>query len=151
MAQPLAETVLTMLARSGIDAELEAGSLARIDYGSAQVDIEIAENPATVAVRACVLTDVEVADSDHEFRILRALNSRNARSRFGKFFLDREGGQINLEYEVLGGWLQQEELLNAVRQVARGADDHDDLLIEELGTGRRATDVHGRPEAATSL
>ena len=148
---PITNTVLTLLARLGINAELEAGSLTRIHYGSAVVTLETAENPATVAVRARVLAEVEIADSDSELRILRALNSRNARSRFGKFFLDREAAEITLEYEILGGFLQQEELLNALQAVAQTADDHDDLLIEELGTGRRASDIGGRAEAATAL
>ena len=147
----LTDTVLTMLARIGIDADLENGYLARIHYGSAAVTLEIAANPATLAVRACVLADVKVADADHELRILRTLNDSNSRSRFGKFVLDREAAEITLEYEILGGFLQQEELLNALQAVARTADDQDDLLIEELGTGRRASDVVGRPEASTSL
>ena len=140
-----------MLVQLEIDHEVEADHLARIQYGSAEVTVEVAENPATVAVRACILGEVRAPEPDDELRILRSLNDLNNRSRFGKFFFDRDAGVIWLEYEILGTHLQADELLNALQAVAKTADDHDELLMEELGTGRRASDLVGRPEVAPSF
>jgi hypothetical protein len=36
--------------------------------------------------------------------------------------------------------LQDSEFMNALTTVARLADDHDDVLVRELGHGRRAAD-----------
>jgi hypothetical protein len=40
--------------------------------------------------------------------------------------------------------LQDEELLSAVGSVARTADEHDDALQDDFGTGLRASDRAGR-------
>ena len=143
----LTDQVRLMLAELAVEYDVQSGYLARIQYGSADITVEIAENPSAVAVRARVLREVEASEPDDELRVLRSVNDRNGRSRFGKFYFDRERGDITLEYEILGGYLQPQELLNALQAVATTADDHDDLLMEELGTGKRASDLVGRPEA----
>ena len=86
-----------------------------------------------------MLDELELAPEE-ESTALRALNDRNRSVRFAKFMLEQGAGSITLEYDLLGDYLQPEELINAVTAVAQMADDHDDLLREELGGGRRAAD-----------
>ena len=116
-----------------------------IHYGSALVQIEVADGPPTptIAVRAVVLVDVGIDDNEDELRVLRMLNERNGRLRFGKFFYDREQERIVVEYEILASHMQHEELVHATSVVAHLADDHDDLLRDQIGCGRRASDVAG--------
>jgi Putative bacterial sensory transduction regulator len=68
------------------------------------------------------------------------LNERNRTLPYGKFFFDPAAGEIHVEYELLGDDLQESEIINALTTVARLADDHDDVLVGELGHGRRAAD-----------
>ena len=84
--------------------------------------------------RVVSLTDEE------EFRLLRSLNERNRTLPYGKFFFDAAAGEIHVEYELLGDELQDAEFVNALTTVARLADDHDDVLMDEVGHGRRAAD-----------
>jgi hypothetical protein len=151
--ETLLERVKLTLAQREINYSLERGHLLRVEHGSADVAIDVEDRPgsSTVAVRAIVLAEVEASDMEAELRILRSVNERNARSRFGRFYWDRSTAEIILEYKILGSHLQPEEMINALSAVATGADDQDDLLMEELGTGRRASDVRGRTEVARSF
>ncbi len=126
-----------------------SGSKISIDYGSAEVQIEVVDSPPvpTVTVRSPALIEVETANDEDELLVLRVLNERNARLRFGKFYLDHERERIVVEYEMLGSHLQPEELLHGLSIVATLADDHDDLLKEQIGQGQRAADVSGRTDA----
>ena len=64
----------------------------------------------------------------------------NQLSKFGKFYYDENRAAIVLEHDLLGDYLDSEELLNAVRTVGAHADRSDDELRQALGTGERAID-----------
>lgn len=139
--RPVSDEVQVILSQRDIAFSVEAGPTLRIPHGSAEIVVHFDDlaGGQTIRLQAVVLDAVEL-DGDRELESLRALNDRNSRLRFGKFFWDRDARSIILEYDLLGEFLQAEELLNAVNQVARTADQHDDLLLGELGTGRRAVD-----------
>jgi Putative bacterial sensory transduction regulator len=125
----------------GLSYDIEADDRLAIDYGSARLVIVVRRTgeSSVMRVSACVVDAVAVSDDD-EFRLLRSLNERNRSLPYGKFFFDRAAGEVHIEYEVLGDDLQDSEFMNALTTVARIADDHDDILIAELGHGRRAAD-----------
>lgn len=119
----------------------ESGPIFRLPHGSAQVSLEFDDlgGGSVIRVSALVLDELE-QNGDDDLSALRAVNDRNRTLRFGKFIWDAEKREIRLEYNLLGDWLQPEELMNALTSVAQMADAHDDLLQEELGSGRRAAD-----------
>ena len=129
------------LIERGIRFERRNDAALRIPHGSAEVlvDIDDLAGGTVIRVSALVLDELELAPEE-ESTALRALNDRNRSVRFAKFVLEQGAGSITLEYDLLGDYLQPEELINAVTAVARMADDHDDLLRAELGGGRRAAD-----------
>jgi hypothetical protein len=120
---------------------IEAEDRLAIDYGSARLRVLVRRTgeSAVMRISACILDDVNV-DDDAELRLLRSLNERNRTLPYGKFFFDGGAGEIHVEYELLGDDLQDSEFMNALTTVAQLADDHDDILLRELGHGRRATD-----------
>jgi Putative bacterial sensory transduction regulator len=124
-----------------IDYEIAAEDRLSVDYGSARLVILVRATgeSAVMRVSACVLDEVRVSDEE-EFRLLRSLNERNRILPYGKFFFDGASGEVHVEYELLGDDLQESEFVNALRMVARLADDNDDVLLAELGHGRRAAD-----------
>jgi Putative bacterial sensory transduction regulator len=81
-------------------------------------------------------------------RALAAVNLRNCGLIFGRLCYYEEEGVIAYEYAILAGQLQSEEFLRALQIIAAHADTLDDDLRAELGTGRTARDVWGRPEDA---
>jgi hypothetical protein len=127
----------------GVAYEIETGDRLAIDYGSARLTIVVRRvgDSTVMRVSACVVDAVSVS-GEAELRLLRSLNERNRTLPYGKFFLDAATGEIHVEYELLGDDLQESELMNALTTVARLADDHDDVLVGELGHGRRAADRH---------
>jgi hypothetical protein len=124
-----------------IEYEIEADDRLAVAYGSARLTIIVrrAVESSVMRVSACVLDELTV-DDDLELRLLRSLNERNRTLPYGKFYFDRSRGQIHVEYELLGDDLQDSEFMNALTTVCRLADDHDDMLMSELGHGRRAAD-----------
>lgn len=150
------DAILDQIRFALIEREIEHtldGRRFAIDYGSAEIQIDVVDAPPapTVALRAAVLLDISVDDPEAELALLRSLNDRNARLRFGKFYFDLDHSQIVVEYEILGTHLQSEEVLHALAVVATLADDHDDTLLDELGQGKRASDIAGRAEAARAF
>src|SRR4051794_30173681 len=129
------------LIERGVRFERAEDSTLRVPHGSAEVRIEIDDlaGGTVIRVSALVLDEFDLGP-DQESTALRALNDRNRNVRFAKFMLDQSKASITLEYDLLGDYLQPEELINAVTAVAQLADDHDDLLRDELGSGRRAAD-----------
>lgn len=134
------------LARLGLQShdiayDVEADDRLAIDYGSARLTVNVRRTgeSAVIRVSACVLDEVKV-DGDEELRLLRSLNERNRTLRYGKFFYDPGLGAIQVEYEILADDVQDSEFMNALTTVTQLADDHDDLLRDELGRGRRAAD-----------
>lgn len=142
------EQVRLILQARGIEYHVSPSHEIHIDYGSARVEVAFrsAAGETIIRVLALVLDELEI-DDEVEFRILRSLNDRNRTLPFGKFVLDRERAEVQVEYEILGDHLQDPEFMTALTAVAGLADDHDDLLQSEFGTGRRAADRHGRGEA----
>jgi hypothetical protein len=134
------EHVRLVLAERGMDFTT-SGGIFSLAHGSAHVEIEpVDATPPTVTVRSFVLTDVHPADEVTELALLRRLNELNASLRFGKFYLDEAGDSILVEYEILASHMQAEELLHALAVVKTLADDHDDILKDHIGHGRRAID-----------
>jgi Putative bacterial sensory transduction regulator len=125
----------------GISYEIEADDRLAISYGSARLNVLVrrAGESSVMRVSACVVDAIDVSDEE-EFRLLRSLNERNRTLPYGKFFFDASASEIHVEYELLGNDLQDSEFMNALTTVARLADDHDDILVAELGHGRRAAD-----------
>jgi hypothetical protein len=125
----------------GIGYEIEAGDRLMVDYGSARLRIVVRRTAesSVMHISACVLDAIALSDDD-ELRLLRSLNERNRSLPYGKFFLDPPAGEIHVEYELLGDHLQDAEFMNALTTVARLADDHDDILMGELGQGRRGAE-----------
>ena len=120
---------------------LSDGPTVSVPHGSAEVSIEFDDLGGSTVVRvsAVVLDELDLRDGD-DAGALRAINDRNRTLRFGKFVLEADSRRITLEYDLLGGFLQPEEVVNAVTSVAQMADEHDDRLLRELGSGRRAVD-----------
>jgi hypothetical protein len=112
--------------------EVEADDRLAIHYGSARLSV-------LIRMSACVLDEVAV-QGDEELRLLRSLNERNRTLSYGKFFYVAGQGEIHVEYEILADDVQGSEFMNALTTVARLADDHDEILMRELGQGRRVTD-----------
>lgn len=129
------------LSERGIRFDRDEDDALRIPHGSAEVLVGFDDlaGGTVIRVSALVLDELELVP-DSESAALRALNDRNRSVRFAKFILEHGAGSITLEYDLLGDYLQAEELINAVTAVAQMADDHDDLLRDELGGGRRAAD-----------
>lgn len=135
------QIVESTLAEREIRFDRRPGPVVHVRHGSAEVIIGFDDlaGGSVIRVSAVVLDDLGVG-SDAEPVVLKALNDRNRAVRFAKFVLGPDGDSITLEYDLLGDFLQPEELINAVTSIAQMADDHDDLLRQELGSGRRAID-----------
>ncbi len=101
--------------------------------GSALVSIRILpfEQDAIVEVGANV---VEGATLSQE--LLRELLELNHSMVFGKFGLG-PGGVVTLQHALFGSTLDRPELVNAVKGVARAADEWDDKIVAKAG-GRTA-------------
>lgn len=122
----------------------EFGSFSRVDEtsffakrGSTVVAIEVlpwAED-ALVVVSADVVQGADLGSPD----LMRMLLEHNHASYFGFFGVRPEDGVITLHHALRGSTLDREELLPAVVEVARVADDWDDEIIAIAG-GRTAAD-----------
>lgn len=146
------DQVRLILQSRGIQYEVLPEGVLKIDYGSAETIISFrwSAGETVILVSSRVLEDLSIDDA-LEFRILRSLNDRNRTLPFGKFMLDRESASVSVEYEILGDHLQDPEFMTALSAVAVLADDHDDLLQQEFGTGRKAAERRGRPDAIRSF
>jgi len=96
-----------------------------------------------ISLRSEVLVDVEVTE-ESRLQILEHLNALNQSSLFGRFYLDADRSTIVLRHDLLGDELQADELINALYTVGLLADQTDDELMHEIGTGIRASDAAGR-------
>ena len=114
-----------------------------VPAGSAAVQIAFDEwgrGRTMIRLRANVLIELEVAD-DNRLEILEQLNALNQSALFGRFYLDADRSTIMLEHELLGDFLDADELMNALYSVGQIADQSDDQLQVALGTGRRAIEL----------
>lgn len=97
--------------------------------GSAVVVIRISpwEEDAMVTIEANVVEGASLAAN-----MLSQLLEFNHTSTFGAFGL-REDGMITVHHCLLGSRLDPTQLLPAVLEVARIADDWDDVIVEQAG------------------
>src|SRR4051812_2263733 len=97
------------LAERGIRFERGDDTTLRIPHGTAEVcvDFDDLAGGTVIRVSALVLDALELAP-EHESAALRALNDRNRSVRFAKFILEQTKGNITLEYDLLGDYLQPE-------------------------------------------
>ena len=117
--------------------------LVPVPQGSAAVLIDFqrwGRRQTMISLRSDVLVDVEVTD-DNRVQILEHLNQLNQSSLFGRFYLDADRSTIVLQHDLLGDELQAEELVNALYTVGALADQADDDLRSQLGSGTRALDI----------
>lgn len=117
--------------------------LVPVPQGSAVVEIEFhpwARAQTMISLRSDVLVDVEMTE-ENRLEVLEHLNALNQTSLFGRFHLDADRTTVVLQHDLLGDQLQAEELINALYTVGLLADQADDELLRELGSGARASDV----------
>jgi hypothetical protein len=147
----LVDEVRLVLQRHGVEYDALSPDELRIHHGSAEVQLACQTGARSiVSLSSEVLSECHIPEGGH-LRALRSLNDRNRSLSFGKFFYDAESRTIVLRYDLLAEHMQDEELLHALFAVAQTADDHDDLLQSELGTGLRASERSGREPSAHSL
>jgi hypothetical protein len=96
-----------------------------------------------ISLRSEVLVDVEVTE-ENRLQVLEHLNALNQTSLFGRFHLDADRSTVILQHDLLGDELQAEELINALYTVGVLADQADDQLLREFGSGTRASDHAAR-------
>ena len=150
MLDEVTQQVRLTLHERGIDYVRLDGALL-VHYGSADVEIAFrSDTGTTIDVSSCVLDELELTP-EREIQILRSINDRNRSLRFGAFHLDAEERKLYVRYELVGDFLQPEELMNALTAIAHVADDHDDLMMREFGTGRRGSDRAGRAEVVPAF
>lgn len=136
----LLDDVRLALQRGGVEYDVAGSDELRIRHGSAEVLLQLGSGGRSViSLSSDVLSRCEIG-ADEELGVLKALNDRNRALSFGTFFLTEAADRIVLRYDLLAEHMQDEELLHALHAVAKAADDHDDILQRELGTGLRAGD-----------
>jgi hypothetical protein len=120
-----------------------------LTYGSARLIVVFRpyNDSVVVSIRAYVLDEVD-SSGDRLLQIYERLNALNAERFFGKLYLEQPG-TIMLEYDLLGDELDARELLHAVSTISGMADELDDSLSAELGTGTKAEDMAKRAQGDT--
>jgi hypothetical protein len=147
--QRIIQQVHGILAREDVRFALSADResfLVPVPHGSAAVLIDFhpwGRGQTMISLRSEVLVDVEVTE-ESRLQILEHLNALNQSSLFGRFYLDADRSTIVLRHDLLGDELQADELINALYTVGLLADQTDDELMHEIGTGIRASDAAGR-------
>jgi hypothetical protein len=97
-----------------------------------------------VSTRSVVLDEVD-SSGDRLLQIYERLNALNEERFFGKLYLQKPG-TIMLEYDLLGDQLDAQELLHALSTISSMADELDDVLSTELGTGVKAEEIAKRAQ-----
>jgi hypothetical protein len=144
------EQVLGILTENGLRFTADAGNdTFFVPEGSSGVHVKVNTwgDDTAVVLTAHVLDQVDSAGERRQ-AILEELNRHNRDRYFNKLYLVDEPPLIVLQQELLGSELDGEELMNALRTVAFGADELDDELIATLGTGRRWSDAEPPPADA---
>jgi hypothetical protein len=127
--------------------------LVPVPHGSAAVVVTFHDwgrGQTMISLRAEVLVNVDVKKSNR-LETLELLNALNQTALFGRFYLDADRATIQLDYDLLGDELDSEELMNALYTVGIVADETDDQLLTQLGTGERASDVFARENVAVDF
>jgi hypothetical protein len=102
-----------------------------------------------VSLHSILLEQVD-SSGERKQKILEALNARNESSYFGTFYLDAERGRILVDHHLLGDQLQASELVRALASLLSTADEADDQLRDEVGSGVRAIDAWNAARAQAS-
>ena len=149
-SQRVIEQVHGILARAEIRFALgqdRSSYLVPVPGGSAAVVINFHDwgrGQTMISLRSDVLVDVEVGEQNR-IQVLEHLNALNQASLFGRFHLDADLSTVVLQHDLLGDHLQSDELINALFTVGVLADDADDQLLREFGSGLRAVDLDDGP------
>ena len=77
---------------------------------------------------------VDVSSGDTRIKALEAVNGLNSRGYFGTWYLD-DDDSIVVDHTLLARSLDMEELVLITSILASIADQHDDKLVEFLGSG----------------
>jgi Putative bacterial sensory transduction regulator len=114
--------------------------------GSARVFIVFRRwnESVVVSVRSIVLEEVD-SSGERLAKIYERLNALNEERFFGKLYFQQPGA-IVLEYDVLGDELDAKELMHALATISGMADELDDALSAELGTGTKWEDMAKREQ-----
>jgi hypothetical protein len=145
-SQRIIEQVHGILAREDVRFVLgdnRSSFFVPVPHGSAAVLIDFhpwGRSQTMISLRADVLVALQV-DEQNRLQILEHMNALNQTSLFGRFYLDADRSTIVLRHDLLGDQLQSEELINALYTVGLTADQADDELMHEFGTGKRASDA----------
>jgi hypothetical protein len=109
-------------------------------FASAIVNIDLADWGAQtlIQLRSSILTGLTGEATE---KILPEINKLNCDTLFGKWVYYEIEATLALEYDLLGDYLQEEELMTALATIARLADHHDDILQGKLG-GHKGADKH---------
>ena|SRR5438477_2748468 len=118
----------------------------QVVHGSARVFLFFRAwgESVVVSVRSYVLEEVDTS-AERLPKVLERLNALNEEKFFGKLYV-QPSGTITLEYDLLADELDAPELVHAVSTITAMADELDDSLMAELGTGVRAEDIAKRAQ-----
>lgn len=104
------------------------------------IHLQLGRGGPQVLVQAAVVTGADLTSFPE---LLRSLLEHNAESRWGHFALDRSG-RILFQHLFSAASLTREDLIPCIGEIARVADEWDDVIVEEAG-GERALDRLHKP------
>jgi hypothetical protein len=123
-----------------------------VPYQSAGVYIDFFDwgESTGISLNALVLEQVD-SSGERRLKILETLNQKNGAVPFGRFHFAEEEGVIRLDYQLFGDELDAAELMNGLGVIATLADESDDELRDEIGSGVRAEEVwqHAQDDATS--
>lgn len=118
--------------------EVSPDGLLFIKEGSTAVEIDIYKSGDYIFARLSALAAYEITKITPE--LTNFLLEKNRESNIGKFSLDTKDKSIWCEHELIGEFMNADELCLALVLVAGIADEHDEKISEMAG-GKRAMDV----------
>ena len=145
--EQVVDQVYGILSKEGIHFDSrEDGNEYRVRFDSAYVFVSFEERADTIVVslRCPLLQEVDEVVAGRE-KLLTAVNDLNGSIMFGKacWYADRK--LVELEHYLRGNDLQAKDLIHALRTLASTAEERDDAMQKDLGTGKRGSDVWTTP------
>jgi hypothetical protein len=140
--RPTIKRIVEVLSDAGLPVEVsEDGAQIRIRRGSSETVGELQEIAGELALHlvAPVLVDID-DDGSRTAQVLERVNNLALRVPLVRFAYDQEQHALLMLYDVFLGALRPEDLVAAVHRTTSVADDLDDKLQAELGTGRLAAE-----------
>jgi hypothetical protein len=128
-----------MLASAGIEASVTEDGF-RIFYGSTALDVDIVGQQTRTLVK---LVGPVVFGAPENAELTRWVAVDGQRTYFGSAALRPRGdgaADVFIQHTLLGDFLDEGELLNAVAAVVKQADEWDDLVRTRFG-GKRVDDL----------